>query len=539
MEDLKMIYNVGAYLRLSRDDERDGESLSIENQRSIVADFITKKGWSLIDTYVDDGLTGTNFDRPNFQRMIDDVRNGRINCVVVKDLSRFGRNYIQIGQYTDYLFPTMGCRFIAINDGIDTLEKENELMPFKNLVNEWYSRDQSKKVKSAKVARAKSGFFMGAYAPYGYVKNEDKKPPLLIDEYAAPIVRRIFEMRASGMGYRTIATRLNDEGIIPPREYYYNSIGKPNPKRGLKAWSDVVVREILRNEAYIGNIVQMRKGTISYKNKTQVNRPEEEWVRAVGTHEPIISMELWETACKLGNRGTVGKSNKDGKISLFSGLLKCNDCGRSMKFVRDSNTRKDGHKNNHHAYICCGYSQGGKAVCSPHRTLESIFSGLILGDIREKARLIAIDEDAVIAEIKRKKQADTTSEQKALEKNLQTLRHRLSELEHLISKLYEEMVLGDIPREMVLGMMEKYKKEQQEKSILAAQLAEQLTHSQEVEHDIREWVSLIRKYMGVEELDRELLIKLVDKIVVGQKKVVDGVEMQEITIIYNLVGQID
>lgn len=534
-----MIYNAGAYLRLSRDDERDGESLSIENQRSIVADFIAKNGWSLIDTYVDDGLTGTNFDRPNFQRMIDDVRNGRINCVVVKDLSRFGRNYIQIGQYTDYLFPTMGCRFIAINDDIDTLEKENELMPFKNLVNEWYSRDQSKKVKSAKVARAKSGFFMGAYAPYGYIKNEDKKPPLLIDEYAAPIVHRIFEMRASGMGYRTIATRLNDESIIPPREYYYNSIGKPNPKRGLKAWSDVVVREILRNEAYIGNIVQMRKGTISYKNKTQVNRPEEEWIRAVGTHEPIISMELWETACKLGNRGTIGKSNKDGEISLFSGLLRCGDCGRSMKFVRDSNTRKDGHKNNHHAYICCGYSQGGKAVCSTHRTLESIFSDLILGDIREKARLIAIDEHAVIAEIKRKKQADTTSEQKALEKNLQTLRHRLSELERLIGKLYEEMVLGDIPREMVLGMMEKYKKEQQEKSILAAQLAEQLTHSQEVEHDIREWVSLIRKYMGVEELDRELLIKLVDKIVVGQKKVVDGVERQEITIIYNLVGQID
>ncbi|MEG0594334.1 MAG: recombinase family protein [Christensenella sp.] len=534
-----MDYNAGAYLRLSRDDEREGESLSIENQRAIVTDFIAKKGWTLIDTYIDDGFSGTNFDRPNFQRMIDDVRNGRINCVVVKDLSRFGRNYIQIGQYTDYLFPTMSCRFLAINDGIDTLEKENELMPFKNLVNEWYSRDQSKKVKSAKVARAKSGFFMGAYAPYGYIKNEDKKPPLLVDEYAAPIVRRIFEMRAGGFGYRTIATRLNDEGITPPREYYYNSIDKPNPKQGMKAWSDVVVREILKNEAYIGNIVQMRKGTISYKNKTQINRPEDEWIRAVGTHEPIVPIDLWETARKLGDKGTLGKSNKDGEISLFASLLRCGDCGRSMKFVRDSNTRKDGHKNNHHAYICCGYSQGGRAICSPHRTLESIFSDLILGDIREKARLIAIDENAVIAEIKRKKQADTTTEQKALEKKHQALRQRLTELERLITKLYEEMVLGDIPRAMVLEMMEKYKKEQEEKSILAAQLAEQLTHSQEVEHDIHEWVSLIRKYMGVEELDRELLLKLVDKIVVGQKKEVDGVERQEITIFYNLVGKVD
>lgn len=490
-------------------------------------------------TQGDDGLTGTNFDRPQFQRMIDDVRNGKINCVVVKDLSRFGRNYIQIGEYTDYLFPTLGCRFIAINDGIDTLEKENELMPFKNLVNEWYSRDQSKKVKSAKIARAKNGFFMGAYAPYGYIKNEQRQPPLLIDEYAAPIVRRIFEMRATGMGYRTIATQLNDEKIIPPREYYYNSIGKSNPKKGLRSWSDVVVREILKNEAYIGNIVQMRKGTISYKNKTQVNRPEEEWVRAEGTHEPIVSLVLWETARKLGDRGTVGKSNKDGEISLFSGLLKCGDCGRSMKFVRDSNTRKDGHRNNHHAYICCGYSQGGKAICSPHRTLESIFSNLILGDIRAKAQMISLDQDAVIAEIKRKKQADTTTEQKAMEKKLQSLRHRLSELERLISKLYEEMVLGDIPREMVLDMMDKYKKEQQEKSILAAQLAEQLTHSQEVETDIREWVSLIQGSKDIESLERELLIKLVEKIVVGQKSMVDGVERQEITIIYNLVGRID
>lgn len=224
---------------------------------------------------------------------------------------------------------------------------------------------------------------------------------------------------------------------------------------------------------------------------------------------------------------------------MFSGLLKCGDCGRSMKFVRDSNTRKDGHRNNHHAYICCGYSQGGKAICSPHRTLESIFSDLILGDIRKKAQMISLDQDAVIAEIKRKKQADTTTEQKAMEKKLQSLRHRLSELERLISKLYEEMVLGDIPREMVLDMMDKYKNEQHEKQTLAAQLAEQLTHSQEVEHDIREWVSLIQGSKDIERLDRELLIKLVEKIVVGQKSMVDGVERQEITIIYNLVGRID
>lgn len=534
-----MEFRAGAYLRLSRDDERNGESMSIENQRMILTQYIKEHGWELVSTYIDDGLTGTNFDRPQFQRMIDDVRNGSINCVVVKDLSRFGRNYIQIGEYTDYLFPSLGCRFIAINDGIDTLEKENELMPIKNVLNEWYSRDQSKKVKSAKVARAQNGYNMCAYAPYGYLKNDDRKPPYIIDETAAPIVRRIFDMRCSGMGYRSISSKLNLEGLIPPRDHYYNLIGKENPRQVSHTWSDITIREILKNEVYIGNLVQFKKGSISYKNHKQVDKLPENWIRVEGTHEPIISIEQWNKAVELAQKSKTYRSTKAGEVSLFSGLMQCADCGMGMKFVRDSNTRKDGHKNNHHAYICCTYSKGGKGACSPHRTLQSVFSDLILGDIREKARLIAIDERAVIAEIKRKKQADTTSEQKALEKNLQALRHRLAELERLITKLYEEMVLGDIPREMVLEMMEKYKKEQQEKSILAAQLAEQLTHSKEVEHDIREWVSLIRRYMGVEELDRELLIKLVDKIVVGQKTVADGLERQEITIVYNLVGQID
>lgn len=412
-------------------------------------------------------------------------------------------------------------------------------MPIKNVLNEWYSRDQSKKVKSAKMARANNGFNMCPYAPYGYLKNSERKPPYVIDETAAPIVRQIFDMRCSGMGYRSISSKLNLQGIIPPRDHYYNLIGKENPRRMTHSWSDITIRDILSNEVYIGNLVQFKTGSISYKNHKQVSKPPESWIRIEGTHEPIVTMEQWKKAQELAHKSKTYRSTNTGEVSLFSELMQCADCGMGMKFVRDSNTRKDGHKNNHHAYICSSYSKGGKGACSPHRTLQSVFSDLILSDIREKARLIAIDEDAIIAEIKRRKRADTSAEQRAAEKNLQSIRTRLSELERLITKLYEEMVLGDIPREMVLEMMEKYKKEQQEKSILAVQLAEQLTHSQEVEHDIREWVSLIRRYVSVEELDRELLIGLVDKIIVGQKTIVDGVERQEITIVYNLVGQVD
>ncbi|WP_317854501.1 recombinase family protein [Chakrabartyella piscis] len=533
-----MIYQVGAYLRLSRDDERNGESLSIENQREIIKEYVAKKGWIYKNEYIDDGLTGTNFERPSFQRMVDDARNGEINCIITKDLSRFGRNYIEIGQYTDYLFPSIGCRFIAINDGVDTLEKENELMPFKNLVNEWYSRDQSKKVKSAKAARAKNGYFMGAYAPYGYIKNENRMPPLLIDEEVAPIVLEMFQMRAEGLGYRAIATKLNEKKITPPREYYYQKIGKSNPKNGMKSWSDVVVRQILSNECYIGNIVQMRIGTISYKNRKIINRPQDEWVRAENMHEPIISRELWDTACRLAERGkAIARSNKNGEISLFSGLLECADCGRSMKIIKDSNVKKDGSKNNRHAYICGGYSQGGKAFCSPHRTLLSILHDLVLSQIKEYAQKIEMDEDEVIRQIKKKKEVGTSSEQKALKKNQSALSYRLTEIERLVANLYEEMVLGDIPRDTVLSMIDKYKKEQLEKTALLNEITEKLSVSREVDNDIKTWVKLIKGCTNIETIDRELMIKLIDKIIVGQKVEVDGVLRQDITIIYNLVGE--
>ncbi|MFI3227674.1 MAG: recombinase family protein [Clostridia bacterium] len=533
-----MNYKVGAYLRLSRDDERNGESLSIENQRDIVKEYLNKRGWELKKEYIDDGLSGTNFDRPSFQQMVDDARNGEINCIIVKDLSRFGRNYIEIGQYTDYIFPSIGCRFIAINDGVDTLEKENELMPFKNLVNEWYSRDQSKKVKSAKVARARNGYYMGAYAPYGYVKNESQHPPLLVDEEVAEVVRDMFKMRAEGFGYRYIANKLNERKVLPPREYHYQKIGKPNPKKGLKSWSDVVVRQVLSNECYIGNIVQMRIGTMSYKNRKIVKRPKEEWVRAENTHEPLITKEVWEVACKLADRGKVSRSNKDGEISLFSGLLKCMDCGRGMKIARDSNVRKDGSKNDRHAYICNGYSQGGKAFCSPHRTLEAILHDIVLNDVKEFANQIEVDEQAVVDEIKNKKQSDSDKKQKGDKKLLEQTKDRLLELEKLVSKLYEEMVLGDIPRETVLTMIDKYKEEQVVKTKLKTELEMKISTEEELDYDIREWTKLVSGCKHIEIIERNLMIKIVDKIVVGQKAEIDGAEKQDITIAYNFIGEI-
>ena len=534
-----MTVKAGAYLRLSRDDERDGESMSIENQRYYLTSYIHEHGWELVDTYIDDGYTGLNFNRPDFQRMISDVKSGRINLVVVKDLSRFGRNYIQMGEYTDYLFPAVGCRFIALNDGVDTQSGNNDIMPFKNLFNEFYSRDISKKVKTAKVARAKNGHAMGSYAPYGYIRVWDEgKPPYAIDETSAAVVRRIYDMRCGGLGYRGIAAKLNHEKIIPPRDYYYALLGKPNPRRATHTWSDVTVSQILCNEAYIGNLVQFKSGAISYKNRKQRPKPPEEWIRVEGTHPPIITMEQWKKAREIAEKNQIYRRGNSGEVTLFSGLLECADCHGGMKISRDSNQRKDGHCNNHHAYICSTYARGGSGACTSHRTLMSIFEGLVLEDIREKAERIRVDEEAVVKELRRRLDEDNDGTRTAAEKRLNATRQRLTELERLTARLYEDMVLGDIPRETLRSLMEKYRAEQEEKTALAAELDKTLAHSREVEYDIREWVSLMKRYMGAEELDRELLLQLIDKIVVGQKTTVDGEERQEITIHYNLVGHI-
>lgn len=531
-----MTYRVGEYLRLSRDDERDGESLSIENQRAILTNYVREQGWELVDTYIDDGFTGTNFERPSFQRMIADVKSRRINLVIVKDLSRFGRNYVQAGEYTDYLFPSLGCRFIALNDGVDTLNAENDIMPFKNLFNEFYSRDISKKVKSAKTARVKSGFYLGSYAPFGYRKLKNSGIPFEIDETAAAVVRRIFNLRCGGMSYRSIASTLNGEQVVTPRDYYYLQLGKENPRKTTHKWTDVIVKALLSNEAYIGNLVQFKTGAISYKNHKQVKKPEESWIRCEGTHQPIVTIEQWNTVRELALKSSRYRATKTGETSLFSGLLRCADCGSGMKLSRDSNVRKDGHRNNHHAYICCTYSNGGAHACTPHRTLLKILSDLVKEDIRCQAQRILYDEETVVRELLRRKRAVADSEQSLAENQLHEARARLAELDRLIAKLYEETVLGQMPREVLLDLMEKYQGEKQEKAFLAKTLTEKLEQTREAERDVREWVALIKRHMDVEEIDRDLLIRLIDKIVVGQKTTVDGVDRQEITIHYNLVG---
>jgi len=404
-------YNAGIYVRLSKDDERAGESVSIENQKLILTKHAQEQGWNVVETYCDDGYSGTNFDRPGVTRLIDDAKDGKINLILVKDLSRFGRNYIQVGQFTDYLFPMIGCRFIALNNGVDTANNDssNDLMPFLNLFNEFQSRDASKKIKAVKKACASNGMYLGCYAPFGYKKSPDDKHKFIIDETAATVVRKIFDYRCQGYGYYKIAGFLNAEKLPTPRDYY-QQLGKPNPYYSNHMWNDVTMKTIIRNEVYIGNMVQNKTGSLSYKNSKQITKPKEDWIRVEGTHEPIIDIETWNLCVELDKRNNKKpRTTGEGNLTLFSGLVQCIDCGFKMRSNREKKVYPKAGIVVYTSYMCGNYARSGKGVCSAHIIYEKVLVELLIEDIRLHAKRVIDDENSVRRDLIQQRNSEPNS----------------------------------------------------------------------------------------------------------------------------------
>lgn len=538
---IESTYNVGIYVRLSNDDERSGESASIENQKLLLQRYVAERGWNQIDVYCDDGYSGTNFDRPGVQRMIEDAKKKRINVILVKDLSRFGRNYIEIGQYTDYLFPSIGCRFIALNNGIDTLNQggSNEVMGFLNLFNEFYSRDTSKKVKAVKKACAESGKFLGTYAPYGYRKSPDNKHHLLIDEDYAPIVRRIFNLRCQGKGFRAIAVILNAEGIEPPGDLYYQRKGVQDPRRHVNhKWADATVKGIIRNEVYIGNMVQGKTGTMSYKSRKLVAKPEDEWIRAENTHEPIISKEVWKIVTELDAKKVKKRPTSKGNSSMFAGIVYCADCGFKMRYHTENGKRKDGSEYSYTSFICGNYARSGKTACSTHTISENVLTSIVAADIRETARYVAYDEQAVMERILRMMDKETNSRLSAYEHDLKVKSARVSELENLMQNLYEDRIKGAIPETVFSTLMQKYEMERAEKNDILPTLREKIRNGRQGNSDVSAWVHLIERHIALETLDASVLYELVDRIEIGEASVENGKRTCNVKIIYRYVGNV-
>ena len=534
-------YNVGIYCRLSNDDERDGESVSIENQKLLLQRYVRERGWTLVDTYIDDGYSGTNFQRPGVQRLIADAKSKRINVIIVKDLSRFGRNYIEFGQYTDYLFPSIGCRFIALNNGIDTASQDGstDVMCFLNLFNEFYSRDTSKKVKAVKKACAENGKFMGTYPAFGYKRDPADKHHLVIDEDTAPVVRRIFAMRASGMGFRAIASKLNEEGVQPPGVLYYQRKGQSDPRRANHKWADTTVKVMLRNEVYIGNMVQGKFGTISYKNRKLVNKPEEEWIRVVGTHEAIISREIWDTVVSIDQNHVRKRKASDGTTSIFTGLLYCADCGFKMRNLTDRFTYKDGRPGKYSSFICGNYGRSGKAACTVHTIYENALTEIVLQDIREKARYLVHDREKLMERIILLKSKENQTRLVSWEQELKMVSSRVQELGKLMETLYEDKCSGVVPPAVFQTLMQRYETERAQKAALLPELEQKVRAQTESRMDVDRWAKVISRYTDITELDDTILFELVERIEVGETQIINKARVRDVRIFYRYVGNVD
>lgn len=512
------IYNAGIYVRLSQGDMRAGESLSIEHQKLILTKYVREQGWNLVDTYVDDGFSGTDFNRPSVQRLLSDAQTGRINLIICKDLSRFGRNYIEVGQYIDYIFPLHNIRFIALNDNVDTANRDSnamEMMPVINLFNEWHASSTSKKIKAVNLANAKAGKYTCANAAYGYTKADDEKHTPIIDPEAAEVVRRIFKLRSQGMSPRAIGDQLNAENIPIPSDYRCQKKGIVNTKYTRHLWTQVQIRQILDNPIYLGKLAMMRVTSVSYKNHKKVRKDPSEWVVTEDTHEAIISQELWDKVREAEKAVSHGKRDGKGVTQPLSGMLFCPDCGYKMKAAGRKRTLKSGELIRECYYNCSSYVLHGKELCSTHYISQKQIEAVIIADIRSMAELVVKDEQTARAAFLSKKEQQTSRQSKADIKKLNDSKHRLAELENLMQSVYEDKVMGKIPEHICVSFLEKYEAEQQELRAVIADLEERLSAEKQDREDVEEFIRRLKKYVDVQTLTRELGLELIEYVTVG------------------------
>lgn len=521
------------YCRLSRDDELSGDSNSIVHQKEILSAYAEKRGFENTRFYVDDGYSGTNFNRPDFLRMMDDVNNGLVGTIIVKDMSRFGRDYIMVGYYTEIMLPQMDIRFIAVNDNVDSENQaDNDFTPFRNIINEWYAKDTSKKIRSVLKAKGNSGKHLSVIPPFGYKKDPNDKEKWIIDEEAAQIVKKIFRMYLDGNTMGGIARKLTEEGIETPKLYAEN--------RGIKhykaatypeIWSRISVEYILSNYEYTGSTVNFKTKRKSFKNKKQVIQDKEDWAVFEGTQEAIIDKETFETVQKM--RGTKRAYTKFNEVNIFSGLLYCADCGGRMTIRRrKEDRRKD-------AFICSTYRKKKKNLCTEHAIKVSALEQIVLQDIRKVCAYVKRYEREFVEEFRKCSVKESARLQLMGKSELKKAENRLSEIERIIVKLYEEKVCGRMPEERFELLAKNYEIEQAELKQKVVELKAVLSAKEESDSGLAKFVLLVRSYTEVKELTPEILNSFIDKIYIGKPERIDGKRVQEVKIVYKLIGAVN
>ena len=534
-------YSTALYMRLSRDDENFGDSISIETQRKVLRQYVSENNLIVYDEYVDDGWSGTNFERPAFQRMMEDIDSGKVNCVVTKDLSRFGREHVTMDYYLEFVFPEMNVRYIAVNDNEDTDKGLSDFVPFKNLFNEFMAKDTSRKVKAALHAKFAAGERTFTTAPLGYMRHPENRNKLTVDPDTAWIIEKIFDLASHGAGAGKITKILVQEkiptaGYIDYKKYgQFAKIYENAPAEKAYAWVIRAVRDILKDETYIGNSVHGKQTNVSYKNKKSVRKPESEWFRVENTHEAIISKDVfYQVQKQIENRR---RSMKSGTTQIFAGLVKCANCGWSLSYCE--------HKNKSGAtgyFNCSKFRQLGKVgwQCTAHYVRYDTLYAYVLARLQDWIYQAHTDEKELLNRLLKTSDKESTKAHKKQSAELAKSEKRKAEVDRLFVKLYEDWTSERITEYNFKMLSQKYQSEQQELIEKIDRLKTELASEKQTTDDAEKWIALIKQYSNPTELTAEMLNTLIEKIVVHEAvKDSDGTRTQEIEIFYRFVGKID
>ena len=522
---------VALYVRLSRDDENEGDSNSIAHQIEILTRYAKEHGITNYKIYKDDGYSGTNFKRPGFQEMLADIEAGLVSMVIVKDMSRFGRNYLEVGLYTEIRFPEMGVRFVAVNDGVDSdNQSDNDFTPFRNIMNEWYAKDTSKKLRAVLRNKGLSGKRIAVRAPYGYIRCADGS--LIIDEEAKPIVQLIFQLCIEGNGARKISRILQERKIPSPATLEFQRTGhtkRYHPDTPYY-WPTGTIACMLKQDTYIGQTTNFKTFKPSYKSKRMIKNPPEKWVTFENTHPAIIDRETWDMAQKeLSQRH---RPTRTGEMGLFSGLVFCADCGSRLHLRRSA-----GWTYEQECYTCSGTQS--RIKCTAHYIRSVVLEQLVLQNLQRVMAYVKDDEDEFVRLVMRNKLNARMAEQEQAKRQLEKQERRILELDSIIQRLYEDHVIGKLTAERFVKMSAGYEQEQADLKNSVKELRELVSTMETEEVNIQSFLKIVKKYTEPTELTPLLLHEFVEKIVVHAPDRSSGQRVQQIDVHYNFIGEID
>ena len=520
------------YERLSQEDKLEGESNSIANQKKILERYCREHGITAYRHYdEDDGYSGTNFNRPGFQRMLADIKAGKIKRVIVKDMSRFGRDYLQVGFYTDMLFPDFGVHFIAVNDGVDSTRGENEFTAIRNVFNEMYARDTSKKIRATWQSKGKSGEHLTTIPPYGYMKDPDNKKKWIIDEKAAAVVQQIFALCVSGMGPTQIAKWLEKHEIYNPTAYS-QAKGRPvtnKPTANPYKWTNETVSRTLERIEYLGHTVNFKTRKQSYKSKKKLWNDPSEWVIFENTQPPIVEESVFLIVQNI--RRSRRRPTKMGDMGIFSGLLYCAECGGKMYQCRATNFTEE------QKYFICSTYRKGKDLCTTHSIKNVVLHEIVLRNLREAIEYVTQYEAEFIQEAADSRLRERDAEFSRKRETLSRAESRIAELDNLFKHLYEDNVTGKLSDERFIKMSRDYELEQENLKSMAEVLREEIKQQEKQKTNVKAFISVVKKYTDMQELDASILREFIDRIEVSHTD--KKSKTREITIVYNFIGAFD